>query len=333
MMRARIIRTIILMLVICGLAFLAIPKAKAPRDYHPANTEEQAKALGSMKELQEQQRQALSPGPAFPPLPPPKPGDWLAEHREPGQTFDEYVSSRPNRPDDVRRTIYLKPLGEMPGEESLLLTQVRDFAEAYFAMEVVLLPAVSVENEGLTTRINSNTKKRQILSTDVLGLMRRLLPHDAFCILAVTMEDLYPEPSWNFVFGQASLQERVGVYSFARYDPAFYGESRQKDYRQVLLRRSCQVMAHETAHMFGLWHCIYFSCVCNGSNNLEESDSQPLHLCPVCLRKLQYAIGFDVAVRYEKLREFCDGAGMASEAKWASDRIGAMTRDKTLEAK
>jgi archaemetzincin len=33
------------------------------------------------------------------------------------------------------------------------------------------------------------------------------------------MEDLYPEPSWNFVFGQASLNERVGVYSFARYGP------------------------------------------------------------------------------------------------------------------
>jgi archaemetzincin len=35
------------------------------------------------------------------------------------------------------------------------------------------------------------------------------------------MEDLYPDPAWNFVFGQASLRERVEVFSFARYDPAF----------------------------------------------------------------------------------------------------------------
>jgi len=35
------------------------------------------------------------------------------------------------------------------------------------------------------------------------------------------MEDLYPDPSWNFVFGQTSLPGYVGVYSFARYD-SFY---------------------------------------------------------------------------------------------------------------
>ena len=87
------------------------------------------------------------------------------------------------------------------------------------------------------------------------------------------MDDLYPEPSWNFVFGQASLGERVGVYSFARYDPAFYGEKRGEDYEKVLLWRSCKVLVHETAHMFGLRHCIYFKCVLNGSNHLKESDS------------------------------------------------------------
>lgn len=29
------------------------------------------------------------------PLPPPRPGDWLAEHDEPGQTFAEYMDARP----------------------------------------------------------------------------------------------------------------------------------------------------------------------------------------------------------------------------------------------
>jgi len=96
------------------------------------------------------------------------------------------------------------------------------------------------------------------------------------------MTDLYPEPSWNFVFGQASLRERVGVYSFARYDSAFYGEARDRDYETLLLRRSCKVLAHETGHMFGLAHCIYFNCLMNGSNHLAESDRRPLHLCPVC---------------------------------------------------
>ena len=87
------------------------------------------------------------------------------------------------------------------------------------------------------------------------------------------MEDLYPDPRWNFVFGQASLHDRVGVFSFARYDPAFFGEPCGNRYQQLLLRRSGRVLAHETARMFSLAHCIYFKCVMNGSNHLHESDS------------------------------------------------------------
>lgn len=64
----------------------------------------------------------------------------------------------------------------------------------------------------------------------MLNFLKARVTADAFCVLAVSMEDLYPEPSWNFVFGQASLRERVGAYSFARYDPAFYGEPRAPGY-------------------------------------------------------------------------------------------------------
>jgi len=135
------------------------------------------------------------------------------------------------------------------------------------------------------------------------------------------MEDLYPEPSWNFVFGQASLTERVGVYSFARYDPAFYGEARGQDYQALLLRRSLKVLTHETGHMFGLAHCLYFRCVMNGSNHLQESDQRPLHLCPVCLRKLQFSVGFDVAKHYEALAQFHQQAGFADEAAWLARRL------------
>ena len=35
-------------------------------------------------------------------------------------------------------------------------------------------------------------------------------------MLAITAFDLWPGPGWNFVFGQASLTERVGVWSMAR---------------------------------------------------------------------------------------------------------------------
>lgn len=153
------------------------------------------------------------------------------------------------------------------------------------------------------------------------ALLQKELPADAFCMLAITMEDLYPEPFWNFVFGQASLRERVGVFSFARYDPAFYGELVTDRDHEVLPRRSLKILVHETAHMFSLTHCIYFKCVLNGSNHLEESDSRPLSVCPVCLRKLQASIAFDVADRYRRLLRFYEGKGFSSETRWVSKRL------------
>jgi archaemetzincin len=86
----------------------------------------------------------------------------------------------------------------------------------------------------------------------MIDWLKERLPADAFCIVAITMEDLYPESSWNFVFGQASVTERVGVYSFARYDPALYGGARGKDYKKLILHRSMKVLTHETGHIFGL---------------------------------------------------------------------------------
>jgi archaemetzincin len=193
-------------------------------------------------------------------------------------------------------------------------------------MNVTVLPVVSIRRADITSRINPYTGNKQILTADILRMLRQDLPADAFCILAVTMEDLYPDPAWNFVFGQASLRHRVGVFSFARYDSAFYGEPRDKDYMKILLHRSCKVLIHETAHMFSLTHCIYFRCVMNGSNHLQESDSRPLFLCPVCLRKLQSGIGFDVVVRYRRLLEFFRKAQFKNESDWVSTRMKWITR-------
>jgi archaemetzincin len=62
----------------------------------------------------------------------------------------------------------------------------------------------------------------------------------------------------------------------------------------------------------------------NGSNHLAESDRRPLHLCPVCLRKLQWSIGFDVVERYGTLEWVNRAAGFADEAEWLNQRIQAL---------
>jgi len=289
--------------------------------FEPPGPQKRLEAIGATNGLPAVLQRALALDDSFQPVPVPSPSDWLAVHREPGQTFDDFRRSQPNRPDTRRRIIYLQPVGDFRAQQSPSLEMLRQYAADFFQMEVKALAPISISASGVTSRTNSMTGRRQVLTGGVLHWLQGRLPGDAFCLLGITMEDLYPEPSWNFVFGQASLNERVGVYSFARYDPAFYGEPRGEDYPALLLRRSMKVLTHETGHMFGLTHCVYFNCVMNGSNHLQESDRRPLHLCPVCLRKLQFSVGFDVVKRYEALAQFDRQAGLEDEAAWVDRRL------------
>lgn len=279
------------------------------------------RAIGDTKGLPLFLRRALTPGNDFEPIPVPHPGDWLSVHQEPGQGFPEFAAANPRKPGPKRSRIYLAPLGEFPKEASPRLDMLRDCAAAYFMMDVGVMPQVEVNSNRFTTRINPVTRNRQVLSLDVLVYLRQIMPKDAFCVLAVTMEDLYPEENWNFVFGQASLNTGVGVFSFARYDPAFYGYTRGDDYRQLLSMRSCKVLVHEISHMFSLVHCTFYHCLMNGSNHLAESDARPIHLCPVCLRKLQYSVGFNVMEYYQKIFHFHRNYDFDREAQWVNRRL------------
>ncbi|XP_006833667.1 PREDICTED: archaemetzincin-2 isoform X2 [Chrysochloris asiatica] len=163
---------------------------------------------------------------------------------------------------------------------------------------------------------------------DILKFLKRKKPANAFCVVGITMIDLYPRDSWNFVFGQASLTEGVGIFSFARYGSDFYSsryegkvkkleKTSSSDYSvfdnyyiseitSVFLLRSCKTLTHEIGHIFGMRHCQWLSCLMQGSNHLEEADRRPLNLCPICLRKLQCAIGFNIVERYKALLRWID---------------------------
>ncbi len=298
-----------------------LPMVVGAMSFQVPSKEQRLQAMGTTAGLSPTLQRTFDPAEDFEPVPAPGPNDWLAVHRESGQSFEQFVRSGPNRPDKKRNILYLQPLGEFRAGAAPPLDSLREYATAYFAMEVRVLPGLSLDQRNITTRRNPMTGNRQLLTTDILTVLKKRIADDAFCLLGITMEDLYPEPSWNFVFGQASLRERVGVYSFARYDPAFYGAPRGGDYARTLLRRSSKVLVHETGHMFGLAHCIYFRCVFNGSNHLNESDARPMHECPVDLRKLHHGIGFDVPQRYASLYRFYRKAGFEEEAAWTRRRL------------
>lgn len=311
-----------------GAGLLAVAALHAA--FERPSEQERVQALGDLSAESAGLRVLLTPNDDFFPVTLPAPNDWLSLHAERGQTFDAYRRSAANRPDAVRRIIYLQPIGEFSDEATPSLEELRNYAAAFFQVDVKILPPYRPHEEEFSPRRNPHGGQRQILTTDVMKFLQARLPADAGCLLGITMADLYPQASWNFVFGQASLVSRVGVYSFVRYDPVFSGEIRRKDFQSLILARSAKVLVHETAHMFGLTHCIYYDCVLNGSNHLDETDARPQHLCPVCLRKLHHAAGFDAVKRYEDLFRFYRRHRWYEESDWVQRqlaRIGKTARE------
>jgi archaemetzincin len=324
-------------IVICGLWTIALGTACDssqrqreplrnihPAPVHPAPAAKTATiparvaAIGYTAPLAPEMKRAFDHT-AFEPMPEPGPDDWLARHPEKPQSFEDYLRADRNVPTRQRNVIYLVPVGDFP-TTAPPLAQLAKIVHAFFMLEVKTLPPVNVGNVTAKTRINEDTHKRQLLAPEVLGWLRKRLPDDAFGLVAVTMEDLYPEPSWNFVFGMASLKERVGVQSLARHDPAFFGEPRRPGWQKLARRRATWTLLHEISHMFGLTHCTYWRCVVAGSNHQEEADRSPLHACPVCLRKLYSAIRFDPAAREDALAAAFGALAIEDEVAWSAAR-------------
>src|SRR3990167_11228252 len=272
-------------------------------------------------------------------IPSPAPGDWLWDYPEKPVSFKSYKKKYTRLPTPKKNTLYIQPIGEF-GPDAPALEIVRQYAEIFFQLPTQLLPNISLREQekskntqtlmqgetvlgSIVSRRKSKTQRLQLNTTHILKFLLKNKPQNAHCVMALTMVDLYPEDSWNFVFGEADLNRGIAVFSFARYSPLFedpYADITEESARLMLLR-GLEVMVHETGHMFGVQHCVYFNCVMNGSNSLEESDNQPIHLCPACLRKFQHHLGFEVHTRYFQLLNFYEENHLEQEAVWLRKRI------------
>lgn len=147
--------------------------------FTPPSREEIHRAIGDIKGLPMAMQRAFSPV-GFDSIPVPKRGDWLAEHLEPGQTFDDFRGTALARPDKDYHKIYLQPLGDFIEGQSPSLRKLKAFATSYFMMDVEVLPLSAVEKSRITARRNPYTLKRQILTRDVLAILKRKNPPTPF---------------------------------------------------------------------------------------------------------------------------------------------------------
>jgi archaemetzincin len=256
---------------------------------------------------------------------PPQPGDWLATFHEPGQTFDEYLHSNPTRPEGTRRVLYIQPLGKFTPAQTRVVALAADFLSRFFALPVrVREPAPLARVPRAALRNSPVGSGKQIQAGYIMmDVLRPTLPADAAALIGFTSSDLFPDETLNYVFGQANLRERVGVWSLYWLGRPDTGE---EVFRLTLLR-TLKIAAHETGHMFSIQHCTKYECVMNGTNSLAESDRHPLAACPECMAKLCWAADADPRERYARLADFCARHDLTAEQRFFETSVYTLEKN------
>jgi len=256
----------------------------------------------------------------------PEPGDWPYSHEESGQTLEQYLDAEPRLPDGTRKIIYVQPLGELSAEERALVAKTAEFLGIAYALEVRTRPRFALARVPRDAQRRGTGGDQQLLTSYVLNqLLTPDLPADATAMIALTASDLWPGAGWNFVFGQASLKDRVGVWSLARLRDS--AAATPLDFR-VALRRMLKIAVHETGHMFSIKHCTSYRCVMAGNNGLAELDRTPLQFCPDDLAKLLWATGDDARARLTRMQAFFAREGLEDEADFSTRAIRALPQSE-----
>lgn len=262
--------------------------------------------------------------PFFKPMGTPQESDWLVSFKESGQTFEEYISGKPTLPTAERKTIYIQPIGEFTASQRKVLNLTAEYMEAFYNLPVKLNPVAKLENVPKDMkRENPSDGQKQIKTGYFLeNLLPKLLPADAAAFICFTNYDLYPDENWNYVFGQATLQNRVGVWSLRRFGNP---DKNAEDYK-MFLARTLKVSMHETGHMFSMLHCTKYECLMSGTNHLGETDRRPLDVCPECMAKIVWAMNYEPVNRYQKLAEFWKKQGSLGEEKSFTAKASAIEK-------
>ncbi|MEW6304429.1 MAG: archaemetzincin [Verrucomicrobiota bacterium] len=266
----------------------------------------------------------------YPPMPKPGPIDWLAEHterEERGQFLSDYLASRPVRAGKHFKAIYIQPLGPLTKTEERIIQETGDYVQRHFGVPTKILgPMALTAVPESARRKNPYTGQEQLLTTYLLeSVLAPRRPQDAVAYVAFTASDLWPGRGWNFVFGQASLNERVGVWSLHRNGNP---DASPEEYKLVLLR-TMKTAVHEIGHTLSMPHCVGFQCVMNGSNHRGESDRQPVALCPPCLAKVCWNTGREPAEHFRQVMEFCEKHALKEEAAFFRKALEALGTEVT----
>jgi len=257
---------------------------------------------------------------------PHEPSAWDLFFPEHGQTFQEYLAVNPNVPRDRRRILYVRQLGDLTPAQRHILEITAEYLEQFYGLATRIAPTLPLDHVPAgARRRNRFLGSEQIQTGYLLDLLKRALPDDAFAEIGLTASDLYPDEKMNFVFGQSTLRDRVGVWSLC-----WLGEPDQSEAEfRTTLARTLKVASHETGHMFSIPHCTKYNCIMNGALSLGEVDFHPFDACPECMAKICWATRSEPRDRYQRLASFFSRQpGMAAARASLARRRDALALDK-----
>ncbi len=241
-------------------------------------------------------------------------GEWLHRFKESGQNAEDYKKECENKKSKDRDKIYVVEMGKLGDRAKAVEPEVRKFLAAFYQLEVKTL-----EKQDPPPRAWKKERKQHEADA-ILRHLKNSLEDDALVCVALLDEDLFT-PGLNFVFGLGSLAQRVGAYSFRRFGGENVGDPLYKT-------RCFKLVGHEVGHILGMEHCIYYECVMNGANSLDEDDKMPLHLCPVCTAKVKWNVGCDELKREKDLEKIFTEHKLEDEAAWSKKRIERLEKKK-----
>lgn len=228
-------------------------------------------------------------------------GDWLASHKEKGQTFEEYQKSKHIVPSKDSNIIYVRPIGNFNVLQKRQIELLQEYLATYFQLKVKTLDPISNDVVPQSARRMLYEGHEQFLAGYLLdSVLKKEKPVNSIALMGLTEVDLFPKPEWNYVFGLASYRDKVGVSSIYRLQD---GELTQENFN-LCLSRLLKISSHEIGHMFGIHHCINADCVMNGTNSMEETDRNSIRLCSVCQQKLHSCIKYNNKKRLAELERY-----------------------------
>jgi hypothetical protein len=223
--------------------------------------------------------------------------------------------------------------------------------------EVVTEAAVVIEAAGVEVGVEvkqgamhgAESVSACLSVVDLLDVMEEVLPGDAYCVLGITDQFIYEgEDIDGHMLGRAFGGSRIAMFTTAVYGHALALQAAAGGGGAACatLRPLAHLLAtigHETGHCFGLDHCGFYRCCMNSwADGVSEFALEPIkrtagrnqkeqewagdvegtmHVCPICVRKLQASCGFDMRQRYTALGAAYDALGLVDQVMWCREVV------------